>query len=292
MICLVAVLALGLAPGQDAGKAPANLAWKLNKDDKFYVETVTKIDQTITLPGGQKQKQNQDQTTFHRYRVLENADGKIVLEQTILRTLIAGNIASEDAEKRLKNVVLTYTLDRKFKVTKMTGYDKFLDAASGGDKAAKKALAAMFSEDVLKIGVEDLFGMAPEKPVSAGTTWNRDAKLSMGPIGDFAMAAKYKYVGPAEGGEKVTLTAEMTYSAPKGDAEGLPFKITKGELKAEKFEGTIIFDPKVGRLKSSEATMKMAGKLTFSINGMEIPVEIIQDMKITSKVLEKNPVVD
>lgn len=290
MTPLVAVFAIALAPAQPP--AAVTLAWKLDKGDKFYVETNTKLDQTITLPGGQKQKQNQNQTTFHRYRVLENSGEKIVLEQSILRSETGGNLASDEAAKRLKGVSMTYTLDKNYKVTNLEGYDKFLDAASGDDGNARKALAAMLPEEVLKTAVEDLFGAVPGKAVKSGDSWKRSTRLPMGPVGDFTVAATYKYAGPEDGAEKITLSADMKYTAPKGDGAGLPFKISKGELKAEKFEGTIHFDAKAGRLRKSEATTKVNGKLTFQAMGNDVEVEIAQDMKITSKVTDKNPVVD
>ena len=290
MTPLVTAFALALAAPPPPAAVP--LAWKLDKGDKFYVETTTKLDQTITLPGGQKQKQNQNQTTYHRYRVLDAAGGKLVLEQTILRTETAGNLAPDDAAKRLKGVSMTYTLDKSFKVTDLQGYDTFLDAASGDDATARKALAAMLPEEVLKTAVEDLFGSVPGRAVKAGETWTRKTRLPMGPIGDFAVAATYKYTGPADGGEKITLAADMTYTAPKGDGAGLPFQITKGELKADQFTGTVHFDAKAGRLRTSEAATKVNGKLTFRAMGTDVEVEIAQDMKLTSKVTDKNPVVD
>jgi hypothetical protein len=290
MTPLAAALVLALAPAQPPAAVP--LAWKLDKGDKFYVETNTKLDQTITLPGGQKQKQNQNQTTFHRYRVVEKTGEKLVLEQTILRSETAGNLAPDDAAKRLKGVTMTYTLDPSFRVTDVQGYDKFLDAASGDDATARKALAAMLPEEVLKTAVEDLFGSVPGKAVKAGESWTRKTRLPMGPIGDFQVKATYKYTGSADADEKITLAADMTYSAPKGGGAGLPFQITKGELKADQFTGTVHFDAKAGRVRTAEAATKVNGKLTFRAAGNDVEVEIKQDMTITSKVTDKNPVVD
>ncbi|HVK19302.1 MAG TPA: DUF6263 family protein [Fimbriiglobus sp.] len=286
MTHLVAGLALtlALAPG-DA----VTLRWKLKKGDTFYARSVVAIDQTIGVPG-QTMDQEQTQTTVHRYKVLEAGDKGTVLEQTIVRTEVKGNLPMADGlTDRMKGLILTYTLDPKGKVTKIEGYDAFVDKLAGDDENLKKFFKAFMSKETLKIGVQDLLGFAPDEPVKPGDTWKRKYDMSLGPIGRFVMNANCKYAGPSDGLEKVTYTADAKFSPPDDGADGgLGFTITKGDLKAEKFEGTLLFDLAAGRLKESRTLTRLGGKLTVSINGMEVELEFTQNLKATVTVSASN----
>jgi hypothetical protein len=285
MTHLVAGLALVFAFQAEA----TTLRWKLNKGDTFYTRTANELEQTVGVLG-QEMEQNQTQSMVHRYKVLDSGDKGTVLEQTILRADIMGNLpGAEGLAERMKGLTLTYTLDGKGKVSKVEGYETFIDKLAGDDDNLKKLFKATMNQDTLKMGVQDLFGFVPDEPVKPGDTWKRKYDMSLGPIGRFGMNATYKYAGPAEGAEKVTFTADAKFSPPDDGADGgLPFTITKGDLKAEKFEGTLLFDAKAGRLKESKTETKMGGKLTASINGMEVEIEFKQNLKVTATVSTNN----
>lgn len=111
----------------------------------------------------------------------------------------------------------------------------------------------------------------------------------MGPIGDFAVAAKYKYAGTVDGLEKITMRGEMTYAAPTTDAAGLPFKVVKGELTGEKFEGVITFDATAGRLRSSRIITKTSGTLTIGANGRQVEMSLAQHITMSSTITDTLP---
>lgn len=271
------------APAQ----ADTPLTWKLKKGDVFYAKSANVMKQTVSA-NGNKMDQTQNQTAYHKYTVKEAGKDGVVIEQTVLRTDVEGNLpGAAEVAKKLKGVTLTYTLNAKHEVTKVGGYDKFLDALVGDDEQARKQVASMLSEDLLKQGVSELFGITPGKAVKTGDTWKRDAKMSMGPIGDFKMATEYKYAEAAAAGDKVTWKAEATYSAPKAGGDG-PFTISKGNLKSEKFEGEFVFDSKAGRMKSAVTRAKFAGSLTFSFMGMEVEAELDQNLTITTTLSDKS----
>lgn len=274
-----------LAPAQ----ADAPLTWKLKKGDVFYAKSVNALTQSVSV-NGNKMNQEQNHTTYHRYTVKEAGKDGMVIEQTVMRSEVEGNLpGTADVAKKLKGVTLTYTLDAKNEVTKVGGYDKLLEALVGDDAEAKKQVAAMLSEDTLKQGVSELFGITPAKAVKVGDSWKRDSKMAMGPIGDFKMAAEYKYAEAATGGggDKVTWKATATYSAPKAGGDG-PFTVSKGNLKSEKFEGDFVFDSKAGRIKSAVTRAKFSGTLTFAIMGTEVDAELDQTLTVTTTVSDKN----
>jgi hypothetical protein len=272
------MLAAVLIPGQ----SDSSLTWKLKKDDTFYVKTANTIKQTIQVLG-MDQDQDQESTTYHKYKVLSADKDGIVVEQTIQKADMKSPLpGAENIGAKMKGLKLTYTLNAKNEVSKVEGYDKFLDAISGDNDMAKELMKLTMSEDTLKMGVSDVFGFIPNKAVKAGDTWKREYKFSLGPLGDFAINADYKWAETGEKGDKITWTATTKYNAPKGDAGGLPFSISKGELKAEKFEGEYLFDSKAGRLKSGTTNAKINGKMTISAGGMEIEMGLKQD--VTTKV--------
>jgi hypothetical protein len=286
MTHLVAGLALAIA---FAGGDEATLRWKLAKADTFYARTATEMKQTVGF-AGQSMDQEQTQAIVQRYKVLDAGDKGTVLEQTVVRADIRGNLPmAEGLAERMKGLTLTYTLDPKGKVTKVEGYEKYIEKLAGDDENLKKLFQATMTEEALKMGVQDLFGFVPDKPVKPGDAWKREYKMSLGPIGQFAMTGNYKYAGPADGLEKVTYTADAKFTPPEaGGGGGLPFAITKGELKADKFEGTLLFDPKAGRLKEGRTDAKFGGKLTASVNEMEVEIEFTQTQKVVTTVSTSN----
>ena len=66
---------------------PVPLQWKLAKGDTFFSKTTVSIQQTATF-SGQEKEHEQNQTTFHKFKVL-SADAKgYKIEQTIEKTAV------------------------------------------------------------------------------------------------------------------------------------------------------------------------------------------------------------
>ena len=278
-------LALTLAPAQADG---VEIRWKLAKGDTFYARTITNMNQTIDVAGMQME-QKQDQTIVHRYKVLEAGPKGTVVEQTVTKADIEGNLPmGAEIAGRMKGAVLTFTLDDKFKVTKVEGYDKYIDRIAGDDEMSRKILRMFMNEETLKLGIQDLFGFAPGKPVRPGDEWKRDNTVSLGPLGDLQLVGKFKLVGVENGVAKISTDAEARYQAPKEAADAGGFSITKGDLKVETFTGSVSFDLKAGRLKESRSEMTMSGTLTVSVGGAETDVGIKQRLTTTSTVSDKN----
>ncbi len=283
MFGLVVLLA-GAAPTAD----PVTLRWKLAKGDVLYVRSVQEMQQTIGVLG-QNQEMTQSTTTVTRFKVLEAGTDGMTVEQTIQKVDIAGTVpgAAEQAGK-MKGATLTFTLDKDNKVTKVDGYDKYLEQISGGNEDTAKVLKAATSEDTLKVTVEDLFTPGPGKPVKPGDKWTRDTKLPLGPLGTFALSARYTLDSLDGATAKIVYDADATFTAGKG-GDGLPFQIVKGELKADKYDGTMTFDTAAGRLRETTQNVKLGGALTVSAGGMEIELTFKQELKVTGTVTDKDP---
>src|SRR5262249_29297829 len=130
-----------------------------------------------------------------------------------------------------------------------------------------------------------------EKPLKE---WERKADLNLGPLGAFDTKKNYKLEGKetvdGKPVEKITFTAEAKYSGPaKAEGSPFPFQVTKGELKAEDYKGTLRFDPAAGRLVSSDVSMRITGNVTISVSGSSLDTIVQQDQTISNKVLDKPP---
>jgi hypothetical protein len=282
-------LALGLA---NAPPDAVSLRWKLNKGDQFYAQSKIDMKQTVGV-AGQEIEQTMKQTVTARYKVLASRKDGVTLEQTTLQAKIDTNIpGAGDFADKLKGTTLTFVLDDKHRVTKVEGLDKLINTVSGDDENARKMLKSFLNPDVLRQSVDTMFAFGPAKPVRPGDTWKRDYKYALGPLGTFTVNADYKLAGPTGGLEKVTMTARAKYAPPKAGGDAPLFTVSGGELTAEDFATTYLFDPKAGRLKESRAEMKLSGKLTVSVMGNEVEMDLKQTLKTTTAVSDKNPVAD
>jgi hypothetical protein len=90
--------------------------------------------------------------------------------------------------------------------------------------------------------------------------------------------------------DKISFVAEAKYTGPtKVEGSPFPFQVAKGDLKTEDYKGTLLFDAAVGRLVSSEVTMKITGSVTITVGGSSIETTVNQEQKIESKIMDKPP---
>ena len=177
------------------------------------------------------------------------------------------------------------------KVAKLEGYDKFLDAVSDGDEDQKKLMKAMMPETAIRQSFGQTFMIAPDKPVAVGDKWDRTDKMALGPLGNVETKSAFKLDEVKGDVATISMKGDLTFKAGDADA-GLPFKITKADLKAENFAGTHKFNMKTGRLVASKVEMEMAGTLTIEAAGMTVDAKLKQKMTTTGVVTDKNPIVD
>lgn len=293
MTGFVATLALALvaSPGQADG---VSLQWKLKDGDTFYTKTTTNLEQTIAVMGNNID-QKQDQTTVHRYKVLKAGAGGYTVEQTVLQALTESNLPNVnfgDIDKKMKGAKLTVTMDDKFKVTKLEGVSDLAKKFGDENPIVKQVLAGVLNEEVLKKGVEDLFRAGPDAPVKVGDGWKRDETIPLGPLGEMAMKMNYKLEKSKDGLAEVSYTGDAKYAPPKESAEGLPFTISKADLKTDKFSGTTVFDSKAGRTKETKMEMNTSGTMTAKVGEAEFAMDLKQKLVSKTEVTAKNPVVD
>jgi hypothetical protein len=282
------LLALAAAP---APGETYSLQWKLKAGDVFYNKTAVEMDQTIEFMG-QQVPQKITAKTVVKFKVTSADPKGTVVEMTYLENKFeAPGLPGGDVGGKLNNVTFTATLNDKMEVVKLAGYDKFLDALADGDDAQKGLMKAMLPESAIRQVFSQTFVIGPGKPVAVGDTWARTDKLGLGALGNVETKAEFKLTGVKGDAAAVAVKGDLTFKAGDGDG-GLPFKITKADLKADKFAGTHAFDLKAGRVTESKVEMAMSGTMTIEAAGQKVDAKLSQKMTTTSTITDKNPIRD
>jgi len=292
MFTATLALALTLAPAQSG---PVTLKWSLKEGDTFYAKSVVTQNQAIGLMG-QNIEFTVEITMVTRYRVKSVGSAATVIELTYTDAKMDAKglpiPGLGDFGTKLKGSTVTATLSDKGEVTKVEGYEKMLDKIAGGDDATRKILGTVVSEASVKEMIGQALPPVPNKPVKVGDTWTESTKVPLSGLGTVNSKQTFKLESATDSTAKVGMTGELTFKAGgEGDA-GLPFKITKANLKTDKFTGTQTIDLKAGRLKDGKAEMAMSGTMTISAGGQEIEATIKQKTTTTTTVTDKNPVTD
>jgi hypothetical protein len=140
-----------------------------------------------------------------------------------------------------------------------------------------------------------VFVLGPAKPVQPGDSWTRTDKVPTGGFGDGTVNQKYTLKSVSGGVAALDMTGDVKFKA--GDGGGIPglppgVKISKFDMKADKFTGSLNFDTAAGRLKDAKQTMNMAGTIAISANGMDLEMTMKMKVTQTTTVTDKNPVKD
>jgi hypothetical protein len=292
---LLAVVALVAGVAAPAYGQEVELKWKFKEGEKFYVEDISNMKQTVTALG-QTQKVDQKTTTITSYTIKKVTTDSIemVMKFENVEVKSDGPIGQFDKfMEKTKGVSFTVTMAPDGKVKRLEGFNEFAKQIVGDDEDTAKLLKMFINEEMFTKGVEQAFGFIPDKAVKPGDTWTRETKIPFGPLGDFKTNSTYTYNGNKDGRDEISVKQSMRYQAPKAGTEfaGL-FKIVKGDLKADNARGKYFFDADKGRLTSAELAMTIRGSLTLDLNGMELTVDLNVEQTGTSRVLDRSPVKD
>jgi len=287
-LALLVLAGLGLP-----ARAQTTLEWKFKEGDKFYVEEVSDMKQSLSVIG-KDINQKTKITTVVSYAVKQVAGKTVRLEQKTESVSVnsSGDGVGGQLEKimeKLQGAAFTVTLTDG-KVTKFEGYEDFIKKVADGDELAAKFGKTLLSEDLMKKTIELTFGNLPDKAVKVGDTWSKAATIPFGELGDFKSDNEYTFKERDKDGAVLTYKGTMSYLPPKGPgAFGGLLKIVKGKMKSDNAKGTIVFDAEKGRLVRATSSMSVRGSLTVEVMGNQIEMDIRVDQSTSSRVLTKNP---
>lgn len=299
-IATALAMLVGLAlVSQARAEDPVALKWNLKEGDAFYSNSVADMEMTMTLMDKDLEI-TMKVTTVQRFKVLSAKPGATKVEMIILSMKIeAKGLPTEvpglgDIGDRVKNTPITATLNDDMEVTKVEGYEKFLDKLADGDEAVRKQMKGQITEASVGQMVSQVFTFAPSKPVKVGDTWNRTDKIPAGGLGNATVKQKYKLESVANDTAKITVGGDLAFKEGDGTIPNLPegVKVSKFDMKADKYKGTVQFDTKAGRLKELKLTMDLNGSITMSAGGMDIDLKMKIKSIQTATVTDKNPLKD
>lgn len=267
-----------------------NLKWILKEGDTFYAKSSAVSDMTLEVLG-MNQDIKQTSATVARYSVKSIKDGKTVVEMTYIKSKMEmeGLPGFDEIGDKLKGATLIATFDEAMEITKVEGYEKLLDKLGGDDPMTKQIMQMLVSDASVKAMFGQVFIPLPSQAVKVGDTWNRTENIPLSGLGNLTSKTKLTLDSHENNLAKIKLSAEVTFKPGKGDIKGLPIKITKADLKSDKFSGYHTFDTKLGRLKDSRQEMTIKGSFTISAGGQEIEAGIGQKSVTTVEVSDKNP---
>jgi hypothetical protein len=271
------------------------LKWSLKEGDKFFVKGVTDMDMGMTF-AGQTVDIQMKITAVQRFKVLSTKSDSTTVEMTMLSMdMTAGGAGSNipglgAVGERMKGAVLTAVLDENMSVTKIEGYNKFIDKVAGDDDASRSLMKQQFSEATIRQMFSQVFSFGNNKPVKVGDTWPRTEKMAVGGL-DAAVKMKYKLDSVSDGIAKLGWTGDLTFKAGAA-LPGLPegVKVDNFEMKVDKFGGTTKFDTKIGRMAESTQDATMNGSMTLELGGQKIDLTMKIKMKQNMNVVDKNPI--
>jgi len=296
-------------PPEKAG--PAELKWVYKPGEKFYQKMSTKTEQTLKIQN-QDVKQTQEQDFVFAWTVKSAAADKVEIEQRVeavrMTITIGSNRIEYDSRKKdqpenpvasffkpLIGASFTLTLDPKTnRVVSVQGREDFVKRLRDANPNMAQLLGQILSEDQLKQMAEPAFAVTPPSPVAVNGSWEREARLTMGPLGNYDAKYTYTYRGKEKKDsaelDKIEVKASIKYKPPESaQAGGLPFKIEGGNLEAKEVSGVIYFDSQKGRVHSSEMTVRLSGKLTISVGDQKADVDLDQTQTTKTETLDKLP---
>jgi hypothetical protein len=276
-----------------------SLKWTLKEGTTFFAKSVTEMDMTMQLLN-MDVDMNMKVTAVQRFKVLSVKPGASKVELSIQKMdmemtsdKLPGGIPGLGAiGERVKGATLTATLDEKLAVTKLEGYEKFVEKLAGDDEMLGKQMKQQFSEEAVKQMFSQVFAFAPDKPVKVGETWTRTDKMPAAGL-EAVVKQKYKLDSVSDGVAKIGLTGDLTFKAGKafpGLPEGVDIK--KFDMKADKFTSTLYFDTKAGRLTENKMDMDVKGDISMAVGGQTIDMTMTMKARQTTTISDKNPVVD
>lgn len=302
----------------DPKAAPAGdnpLAIKFVKDQPFYQEMTTRTIQNIKVQGLDV-GQNQEQTFIFKFEPVKQEGDKWIVKQTIegvkMKIDIAGSPVSYDSTneaagggtntalseffKALKGSQFTLTIGKDMTVEKVDGRDEFVKKLVSANKQLEQLLNKILGEEALKQMADPTFGVVPKEPKKLMDKWTKTVKLTLGPLGTYDNTYTYTYAKQTGDNAEIDVAVELKYTPPAADQGGetLPFKIKGGEITQVKDDksnkGKVIFNTKLGRIESSNVSVKMTGKLNLDIGGTTTEVTLTQDQTTELKTSDKSPI--
>jgi hypothetical protein len=237
-----------------------------------------------------------------QYRVLSslsidkrNPDGSLKVTQKVeqaeltradaLTQTVVGGLLGQ-----LVGSTFQITVDPDGRVVDFQGAKGQIQAAAGNNPLGGQSftMASIIDPDGWR-EIADLTFFRPEDPADGEPQWERPAKHSWGPLGSWTGRVSYARAGKEGTLDRIRYTYKLAHQAPKGDAGGLPFQVSRADFKHQEAGGSIEFDNAKRRVVKAEEHFPVKGNLTIGLLGQETPVELEETQDFRIRIFETRP---
>jgi len=299
---LAALLAVA-APALAAPVPEEKLTWKFKDGQTFYQTQSIEFKSVTTVQGMDINVTGKETWYFAWSFVRQNKDGTWEVRLKTLGIKLDMDVAGQkfgldttgkpeddnDVGKTFRGFVgteftLTVTTDGQIK--KFEGFKEAMDKLAKDSPTNVEAMRKFLTEDNIKQWTAVVLGGLPGKAVAKGASWKTATMLAMNPMGKIKNTNLFSLDG-----DKIKLKMEPEVQLSKDADLGNGVKVTKADLKPEG-SGTLVYDAAKGRLSSGDIDFTIAGTLGVSANGQESELKLSQTVKMRTKFLDKNPLLE
>jgi hypothetical protein len=248
------------------------LKWQLKHGDEFYQELVTQQKSVFRVKGLLLQSGLQYRILSSFSVVKMNGDGSLDVKQKIeeANLLQADSLTQPLVLPQLKKMpgtVFSIHFNKDMEVTEFLAPP--IQAAIGRNDLGLQ-MVSLLDRDGWKEMAEVSF-FQPNRPLKAGSQWDRSMSHGWGEFGKWAGKVHYRYEGKQKSLHKVGYVLKMTYEAPKEGGQNL---IGKAAFQTQTAHGNIYFDADQGKVLSAEELFHVRGVLEINLLGQKTPVEM------------------
>ena len=281
-----------------AAPAQTPLAWRLNPNDRLYVEYQVKHQDRGTVQGHSIDS-SEENTQVYRFTVLARTpDGGLVLEVR-LETLRCSKADSPRLEqtRRLHSEVVRATLDANMNVVRLDGCADILRCGGGDKPPAQLAFEQRLLEDEVRTMIAETFIALPNRPTSKGEQWQQT--LSSAAVGIGVIVLKKTFTDDGDDTldgrpvRRIVLHGDMAIQPPDWNEAEQPTPHWRCEIKNQEHGGTLYFDPAAGRIVRCERRNCLLADYLSAVSENKTPEGSgEQTMTATVRVHERNPLME
>lgn len=133
-------------------------------------------------------------------------------------------------------------------------------------------------------GWKELAGLTLLQPAKNRANWDRPIAHDWGPLGGWSGKTTFRVNGKYDGRDRIDFAHSLTYRKPNpGAGDDLPLKIVRSEFRTPTAGGSILYDPKAGRVARAEETFQARGRVTVAAIPGHAAVDLDerQDFRLT-----------
>lgn len=263
-ICLFLGLLLPVVASAQTGKA-VFLDWKFKEGEKFWVDTLTRVEQ-VEKVGTQQGANIVVMRTITSYLVKKVTESNYVELEAKIESSRYENNQTPDSQKMstlfgmLQGATFKMTMNPERQIQKLEGYAEWLQKLSTQIQSSEvERLRALVPEADIRNAASEGFGFLPGKEITLNQQWNRKCELNLAPAGILNYQVNYTYRGNDKGREKIVIDCKENgkYTMTPGmSAVG-----TQSEFSLVSRTGTIWFNNQTGKMEQAEHLYQTQGNV-------------------------------